>query len=149
MKPRMQPHVSVQNSYAEDDHIAINPVHQDQSFGLIRYRGKTWYQNRRCPNGLLFQLRFNGSVEYWQWVEWCIVEPRLDEFVSNVLHAPIPIPWENPDALDCDLLYLSDVAVYSQGSFELTFSGRYSSEYHEYLGAIFENYELKSVQWGS
>jgi hypothetical protein len=147
VKRRTIPHVSVQGSYAEDDFVTVNREHTDPHFGLIRFRGDGWYQNRRCPNGLLFNIGHIGPLEHWQWTEWSKIEPRLDELIHLALFKPTPDPWENPDALDCDLMYFARFLLESPGKFELIFDGRYTIEYHESLLACFEDYELKSIEW--
>jgi hypothetical protein len=147
MKRRTQPHVSVQGSYAEDDYNYVNTEYQDPNFGLIRFRGQGWYQKRRCPNGLIFEIRHLGPIGQWLWLDWSKVECRLDELIQTVLFQQIPNPWENPDALNCDLLYFSDFTFKSPGQFEFGFLGQYSTDYHEYLEANFEGYELRSIEW--
>jgi hypothetical protein len=146
VKPRTKEHSSVIGSCAEDDYNIVNPAQHDPNFGIVRLRGDGWYQNRRCKNESLFQLRARGVAEKWQWMEWSNLEVNLDRYIQKVLQE-IPTPWECPDDLNGDLLYFNSINIYSNGFFDIGFTSPYCLKFHEYLHASFEENELKLVEW--
>jgi len=147
LKPRTLPHLNlVPSSWEAFDGFNTPAVHQ--LLGHFQTVNGMWYQRRRSDSGATFRIRGYGELNSDVVARWLDLEHRLAEYVETALINMIE-PWEAPDTLNCNELWLETLSLKPNDSFELWFDGPYCRINHEMPVAYFKSGRFLNIEWST